>query len=220
VSAQVRSVVTIQQRRPGLSLEIARTILAGFDRHYGLFRQAAVQAKQLYERGAWPEMRALARERIQMYDLRVDEAVRGLVDRYPEAEVDETLWPAIKLAYIGLLHEHRQPECAETFYNSVACQVLHRRYYRNEFIFWRPALATEHLEGDAPTYRCYYPLKNGLRRTLAEIPASFGLGNRWEDGRRDLRNIIGALRRHFPRPARSLPQQGRVYRRAPDQRAP
>jgi isocitrate dehydrogenase kinase/phosphatase len=205
VSAAVGSVVRIQERRPGLPLDIARTILAGFDRHYGLFRQAAVRAKGLYERAAWTAMRILARERIQMYDQRVDEAVRALIDRYPEAEVDETLWPAIKLAYIGLLHEHRQPECAETFYNSVACQVLHRRYYRNEFIFWRPALATEHLEGDAPTYRCYYPLKNGLRRTLAAIPASFGLANRWENGRRDLRNIIRALRRHFPRPARSQP---------------
>jgi isocitrate dehydrogenase kinase/phosphatase len=82
-----------------------------------------------------------------MYDARVEEAVRAVADRFPEAEVDESLWPAIKVAYIGLLHEHKQPECAETFYNSVACAVLHRRYYRNEFIFWRPAVATEHLEG-------------------------------------------------------------------------
>ena len=79
-------------------------------------------------------MRSLSRTSIAMYDARVEETVRGILDRFPEAELDETLWPAIKLAYIPLLHEHRQPECAETFYNSVACQVLHRRYYRNEFI--------------------------------------------------------------------------------------
>ena len=93
-------------------------------------------------------MGELSRERIQMYDRRVNEAVESVRETYPRAERDESLWPAIKLAYIGLLHEHRQPECAETFYNSVACQVLHRRYYRNEFIFWRPAVATEHLEGE------------------------------------------------------------------------
>ena len=124
-----------------------------------------------------------------MYDLRVEEAVRALLDRFPAAELDESLWPAIKLAYIGLLHEHKQPECAETFYNSVACQVLHRRYYRNEFIFWRPAVATEHLEGERPTYRCYYPLKDGLRRTLEAMIDSFGLRNPWEDRRRDLRRL-------------------------------
>ena len=150
-------------------------------------------------------MRELARERIQMYDQRVQEAVEALLDRYPEAELDESLWPAIKLAYIGLLHDHSQPECAETFYNSVACQVLHRRHYHNEFIFWRPAVATEHLEGEAPTYRCYYPLRTGLRATLREIVAGCGLANPWEDLRRDLLSVARALRAHFPRPVRVRP---------------
>jgi isocitrate dehydrogenase kinase/phosphatase len=149
-------------------------------------------------------MQALSRERIQMYDLRVEEAVAAVRARFPEAQGDE-LWPAIKLAYIGLLHEHRQPECAETFYNSVACQVLHRRYYHNDFIFWRPAVATEHLEGEAPTYRCYYPLREGLRRTLRAIAGGFGLHSPWENPERDLRNVVRALRRLFPRPARALP---------------
>jgi len=194
-----------EERRSSLPQEIARAILDGFDRHYRLFRDAAIEARQLFERAAWPAMRSLARERIQMYDLRVEEAVRALLDRFPAAELDESLWPAIKLAYIGLLHEHKQPECAETFYNSVACQVLHRRYYRNEFIFWRPAVATEHLEGEKPTYRCYYPLKDGLRRTLDAIIDSFGLENPWEDRRRDLRHVLRALRGHFPRPLRVRP---------------
>ena len=164
-----------------------------------------MDAQRLYERAAWRELQALARERIQMYDRRVEEAVAELKDRFPEAERDETLWSGIKLAYIGLLHEHRQPECAETFYNSVACHVLHRRYYHNDYIFWRPAVATEHLEGEAPSYRCYYPLRNGLRSSLRDIAASFNLNNRWENPERDLRNVVHALRPHFPRPARAQP---------------
>jgi isocitrate dehydrogenase kinase/phosphatase len=164
-----------------------------------------VDAQRLYERAAWRELQALARERIQMYDRRVEEAVAELKDRFPEAERDESLWTSIKLAYIGLLHEHRQPECAETFYNSVACNVLHRRYYHNDYIFWRPAVATEHLEGEAPSYRCFYPLQTGLRSTLREIGASFNLENRWEDPERDLRNVVRALRPHFPKPARAQP---------------
>jgi isocitrate dehydrogenase kinase/phosphatase len=204
VTEAAENVVTIR-RRPTLPAAVARTILDGFDKHYRLFREAAVRARALFEQAAWPAMRALARERIQMYDLRVEEAVRALLDRYPEAEVDESLWPAIKLAYIGLLHDHRQPECAETFYNSVACGVLHRRHYHNEFIFWRPAVATEHLEGEHPTYRGYYPLQQGLRRTLRAIAGSIALKNRWENPERDLRNVVRALRAHFPRPARAQP---------------
>jgi isocitrate dehydrogenase kinase/phosphatase len=159
----------------------------------------------MYERAAWREMQALARSRIQMYDARVEETVRGLLDRFPEAEVDESLWPSIKVAYIGLLHEHKQPECAETFYNSVACAVLHRRYYNNEFIFWRPAIATEHLEGEAPSFRCFYPLKDGLRSTLRDVATSYALANPWEDLSRDIRNVVRALRQSFPRPARAQP---------------
>lgn len=140
-----------------------------------------------------------------MYDTRVEEAVRALIDRFPEAEVDESLWPAIKLAYIGLIHSHKQPECAETFYNSVACAVLHRRYYNNDFIFWRAAVATEHLEGESPSYRCFYPLRDGLKNTLKAIVLSFDLANPWENLHRDLRNVVHALRQHFPRPARARP---------------
>jgi isocitrate dehydrogenase kinase/phosphatase len=198
-------VVPLHERRSSLPQDIARCILAGFDKHYRLFREAAVQAKALFESADWAAMRELARERIQMYDRRVQEGVDALLERFPQAARDESLWPAIKLAYIPLLHEHMQPECAETFYNSVACQVLHRRHYHNEFIFWRPAVATEHLEGDSPTYRCYYPMKEGLRRTLIDIARSLGLANPWEDLHRDLLATVRALRAQFPRPMRARP---------------
>ena len=198
-------VVALHEARGERAAEVARAILAGFDKHYRLFREASARAKHLFERADWPALRALARERIQMYDRRVLEAVDEVRARYPEAGRDESLWRSIKLAYIPLLHEHRQPECAETFYNSVACAVLDRRYYRNEFIFWRPAVATEHLEGDEPAYRSYYPLRKGLRRTLRAIVQGFGLASPWEDPHRDLKSVLRALRKRFPRPARARP---------------
>jgi isocitrate dehydrogenase kinase/phosphatase len=199
--------------RPERAREVALAILAGFDKHYRLFRDASRQAKRLFEAADWDALARLSRERIAMYDRRVHEAVEEVLARFPEAETDESLWRAIKLAYIPLLHEHRQPECAETFYNSVACQVLHRRYYRNEFIFWRPAVATEHLEGDEPAYRCYYPRKSGagvpggsgLRAVIRQILADFRLANPFENLRRDTRSLLRALRAHFPRPARARP---------------
>ena len=198
-------VLPIHAARGERAGEVARTILAGFDKHYRLFREASSRAKHLFERADWAAMGELARARILMYDRRVQEAVEEVRSHFPEAETDESLWPAIKLAYIPLLHEHRQPECAETFYNSVACQVLHRRYYRNEFIFWRPAVATEHLEGEELAYRSYYPRRKTLRRTLAAIVRGFDLANPWEDLHRDLRSVLRALRARFPRPARARP---------------
>ena len=198
-------VLPIHAARGERAGEVARTSLAGFDKQYRLFREASARAKHLFERADWAAMGELARARILMYDRRVQEAVEEVRSHFPEAETDESLWPAIKLAYIPLLHEHRQPECAETFYNSVACQVLHRRYYRNEFIFWRPAVATEHLEGEELAYRSYYPRRKTLRRTLAAIVRGFDLANPWEDLHRDLRSVLRALRARFPRPARARP---------------
>ena len=201
----VAGLLRVHEERADLAQGVARAILAGFDKHYRLFREAARLARRHFESADWKAMRELSRERIQMYDRRVHEAVESVLSAYPEAARAESLWPAIKLAYIGMLHEHRQPECAETFYNSVACQVLHRRYYRNEFIFWRPAVATEHLEGEEPTYRCYYPRAKGLRTTLRAIVADFGLSNPFENLERDLRSLLRALRVHFPRPTRTYP---------------
>jgi isocitrate dehydrogenase kinase/phosphatase len=183
-----------------LALDIARTIRDGFDKHYRLFREAGARAKYLFVRGHWATARESAKARIQMYDQRVAEAVAVLRESFPDAVRDESLWPEIKVAYIGLLHEHLQPECAETFYNSVACRVLARRYYRNEYIFRRAAISTEHLEGEEPTYRCYYPGKSGLRATLREVLTGFGLASPFQDIERDLRNIVRAVRQRFPGP--------------------
>ena len=207
MTGEPAKVLPIHEARSDRASEVARTILTGFDRHYRLFREAAREAKRLFERADWAAMSELARARITMYDRRVQEGVEAVLARFPEIETDESLWPAIKLAYIPLLHDHRQPELAETFFNSVACQVLHRRYYRNEFIFWRPAVATEHLEGEEPAYRSYYPRKGGagLRATLARIVRDFGFALPFENLQRDLKSVVHALRAKFPRPSRARP---------------
>jgi isocitrate dehydrogenase kinase/phosphatase len=79
----------------------------------------------------------------------------------------------------------------------VACRVLHRRYYRNDYIFWRPTINTEHLEGVSKTYRSYYPqahIRNrGLRRCLLEMLTSHGLSNGFQDLRRDVRRLETTL---------------------------
>ena len=178
--------------------DIASTILEGFDRHYRLFRAISSGAKQRFERGDWEAVQEASRSRISFYDARVEEAVAAVKARFPEAGADESLWPQVKLSYITLLYDHRQPECAETFYNSVACRVLHRRYYHNEYIFARPAISTEHLAGSEPTYRCYYPKEESFAPTLREAIGDFGLRCPFADLGRDLANVERAIDEAFP----------------------
>ena len=150
--------------------QVAVLILEGFNRHYALFRYSAQRAKTLFESGDWRQMQQLSSERIEYYDTRVRECVarltadvRGISAR-PAADGTITLspgleafWQDIKTEYVGLLTEHRQPECAETFFNSVSCRILHRDYYNNAFLFVRPAVATDYLDSRLPSYRVYYP---------------------------------------------------------------
>ena len=194
---------------------IAETILDGFDKHFRIFRDISRQARGYFIDGAWAEGRAATRERISLYDLRVGEAIEVLRERFDIAELDKTLWQEVKLQYMGLLYEHRQPELAETFYNSVFCRMFDRQYYNNRHIFVRPGLSTAYLEGERPVYRSYYPTRQGWRATLEDILRSADIGLPFEDLRRDVRNIVHLLRHHPGLPVGELRQHFQLQVLAP-----
>lgn len=154
---------------------IALAIRNGFDRHYALFRYNAQQAKARYEAGDWHAIRKLARERIAFYDERVREAIELIGVQFRDSQLADENWAQVKRHYVTLLAEHRQPELAETFFNSVCVKLLHRSYFRNDFIFVRPAVATDYLDSDPPSYRAYYPRQDGLRGSLRKVFVDMGL---------------------------------------------
>ena len=127
------------------AFDIARVMLEGFDRHYRLFREASAAAKQRFECADWHGQQRAQRERIEYYDKRVNEAVERLRAEFQVHTLSSDTWQQAKLHYIGLLTGHHQPELAETFFNSVTAKLLDRSYFRNEFIFVRPAVSTEYI---------------------------------------------------------------------------
>ena len=178
------------------SKDVAQIILDGFDRHYYLFRRFGYEAKFCFEHADWSRAAEGRKERILGYEARVTETVEALNEKFPGASENAGLWPEVKTAYITLLLNHLQAECAETFYNSVVCRFLHRNYYNNENIFWRPGISTEHLHGSSPSYRSSYPPTQGLRRCLLEAVTGFGLNNRFQNLRRDIRRLENAILEH------------------------
>ncbi len=175
---------------------VAQAILDGFNRHYSLFRQYSREGKECFEQADWAQAASVSRERIQGYEKRVQETVDKIRREFPEVGSNNELWPRIKIVFIGKLMDHLQSECAETFYNSVACRVLHRDYYNSEYIFWRPAISTQYLRGSQPTYRSYYPESDGVRRSFLEILTGFHLPVPFENLRRDVRYLERALLEH------------------------
>ena len=158
------------------ALAIARVLLEGFNRHYALFRDCARAAKRYFEAGNWLAIHHIVHDRIDFYDRRCAETVERVEREFRSSGLAgagaDALWDRVKLHYIGLLIDHRQPECAETFFNTVSCKILHRSYFHNRFLFVRPAASTEYLDADAPSYRSYYPQRGGIRQALIDVRRS------------------------------------------------
>ncbi|HEY9280549.1 MAG TPA: bifunctional isocitrate dehydrogenase kinase/phosphatase [Eoetvoesiella sp.] len=206
-----------QVSRRGLSPNnVAGIMLDGFNRHYALFRYGAQRAKSLFESGDWRGIQQLSRERIEYYDTRVHEcsttlnaALKGS-DASPEGASPQQeltaeqldFWQRVKTEYVGLLAGHRQPECAETFFNSVSCRILHRDYFHNDFLFVRPTIATEYIDSKIPSYREYYPATEGLKKSLMKMVADFGLAAPFSDLPADTRLLarmaVHQLRQNTP----------------------
>ncbi|MBL8507042.1 MAG: bifunctional isocitrate dehydrogenase kinase/phosphatase, partial [Chitinimonas sp.] len=110
--------------------------------------------------------------------------------------LDDDIWQQAKLLFIGMLVNHKQPELAETFFNSVCCKILHRNYFHNDFIFVRPAISTEYIESDPPTYRSYYPRAGGFRRSLRRIVEDFSWDRNFADLDRDIDYVIQTALQH------------------------
>jgi isocitrate dehydrogenase kinase/phosphatase len=179
------------------AFDIAQALVDGFDRHYRLFRATSAAAKGRFEKADWHGQQRAQAERIAFYDQRVNEAVQRLRGELAVDEVGMDTWQQAKLHYIGLLVDHRQPELAETFFNSVTAKLLHRSYFHNDFIFVRPAVSTEYIEDDAPgslpTYRAYYPTRETLHETWKRIVTNFQLERAFEDLDRDVDHVVQAM---------------------------
>jgi isocitrate dehydrogenase kinase/phosphatase len=181
------------------AFEIASALLEGFDRHYRLFSEANRAAKQRFEQGDWHGQQRAMRERIEFYDKRVQEAASRLQTEFAADSLPMDVWQQVKLFYVGLLLDHKQPELAETFFNSVTTKILHRSYFHNDFIFVRPAVSTTYIEideeGGPTTYRVYYPTLDNWHATWVQLVRDFDLQLAFEDLDRDVADVVAELER-------------------------
>ena len=179
------------------ALSIASAILAGFNKHYSMFREASSGAKALFEREDWHGIQQLVADRIRMYDDRVRETVEVLRRELAANELNDEVWAKAKTDYIALLVNHKQPELAETYFNSVSTKILDKEYYNNQFIFIKPATSTEYIDSEPRTFQSFYPQAEGLRGCLKRVFQHFGWDTPFADLNRDLTNILRAAKQHF-----------------------
>jgi isocitrate dehydrogenase kinase/phosphatase len=205
MKAEHKIVPERRSRTGDVPLVIARIILEGFNTHYGMFRDVSRQAKSHFENGDWQWLQDAVRERIDYYDRYVLRATERLHSEFNVHQLKSTDWQQIKQHYTALLTDHKQPECAETFFNSVCCKILHRDYFRNDFIYVRPGVATDYMDSETPSFRSYYPLRVGLSTCVRQLLQDSELACPFVDLERDARRLIRAMRAYLPRPTRIEP---------------
>ena len=178
--------------------QIALALVQGFNKHYTLFSATSKEAKTRFERSDWLGVHKAVKERIRFYDDRVNESVERLRHEFDAQHIEDATWQQVKLLYIGLLLNHKQPELAETFFNSVTTKILNRDYFRNEFMFVRPTVSTENLEAEfIPTYRSYYTMDDDLRGTIRHIIQDFNWQRPFANLERDVNHVYHAVRRYL-----------------------
>ena len=181
-----------------LAPQIAATILGGFDKHFAFFCEVTAGARDRFERADWRAIQRASSERIHLYDQRVQETVARLRATYGIDAPEPQLWQRVKSCFIELLQQHRQPELAETFYNSVFCNMFHRKYYNNHNIFVESVADRATLVEDHHGYVSFYPRDRGMHSAVRELLSSFYFALPFEDLERDVSHIVDAFNTRSP----------------------
>ena len=181
--------------------QLARAILTGFERHYSFFAEITSDARQRFERADWDAVREASAQRISFYDARVGETISKLHTNFEIKCLDEPLWREIKRIYTEMLRHHSRPELAETFFNSVFCQLFERKYYHNDNIFVTSTVDREELAARYRVYMSFHPRAAGLEHCIWEILSAFYFSIPYEDVDRDAERIADAFRERAPKAA-------------------
>ena len=180
-----------------IARRIAEATIEAFDRHYATLRAFGQRAKDLFEAGDWQGVHDAVRNRLPAENEAASETARWLTEEYRAHLLDDETLQQVKLFYIGLLINHKQPEVAETFFNSVWSRLLHRTYFNNDYIFTRPTISTEFIASDPPVYSIYYPKDHGLRNALRQMVLDFGWQRPFEDLDRDIHYAMRMIKEHL-----------------------
>jgi isocitrate dehydrogenase kinase/phosphatase len=191
-----QSVGTAERER--LACALARAILSGFERHYSVFAEITSDARNRFERADWVAVREASAARISFYDKRVQETVQTLHKRFEVRELDESFWTKVKRIYTDMLRTQSRPELAETFFNSVFCQIFDRRYYHNDNIFLKSTIDRAELANRYRVFMSFHPRTAGLEHGIWEVLSAFYFSLPYEDIDRDAKRLAEAFRIHEP----------------------
>lgn len=115
---------------------LATTIWHGFDEYRARFKEITADASRRFRDAAWREAQQASAERINLYQQKIDVTLGRLKRTFdPEVVSHCECWREARSHYAKLISHRLDYELAETFFNSLFCEVFHHRHIRNEWMF-------------------------------------------------------------------------------------
>ncbi len=181
-----------------LAVDIARQILLGFDDYREQFRLITEGARARFEQAQWQEAQRASAARINLYEEKVGETRRRLLDSFDHADLLEVeAWPQIKGAYIDLINPRFDDELSETWYNSIFCGLFSHDCISDRTMFiqtTRPAVRAHERMAQTRTYQ-----PNGdLAGMLEQILRDYAFSVPYCDLSGDLRRLQTQLQETLP----------------------
>ena len=200
-----------------LSLTIAKQILSGFEKHYRNIKKASVEAKRCFEEREWEKIEEDSKRRLNFYDKQVNAFCKKLstdlnlkkqsvygakATMHQQTHLDKfnsDFWKRTKLSYIELITQHKQPELAETFYNSVFCRLFSRSFYNNQYIFTKPCVSLSYIDMDEPVVESFFIEQGQLKNSFTQILRSFSFNCKFGNLNQDIQRLQEQLFKQIPR---------------------
>ena len=179
------------------SEDIAKTILGGFNQHYENIKSASIKAKEYFEKRQWGLIEQESKRRLNIYDQQVKLYCTELKVGLGQREREPGFWKSVKRYYVHLISNHKQPELAETFFNSVFCHLFERSFYNNQYIFTRPSVSITHIDMDEPVIDSYIVRNGDLEEVCSQILKSYSFACEFEDLDRDVFRLKEQLFQQF-----------------------
>ena len=198
-----------------ISLSIAKKILMGFERHYQNIKSASIEAKRCFEEKEWEKIERDSKLRLNFYDEQVDDFCKKLSLELKKqtlygakAEFNESksgnkfnseFWKNTKNVYTELITSHKQPELAETFYNSVFCRIFSRNFYNNQFIYTKPYVSLNYIDMDEPVIDSYFVDNEQLNDKFKSILKNYQFKCEFGNLDQDVKRLQEQLFKQVPR---------------------
>ncbi len=172
---------------------IAKTILNGFDAYFADFQNITLGAKARFETCNWLAVQEAHIVRIELYKRKVMQVcslVQGVTSKNVLA-LD--IWQQARQAYALLVTNHRNYEIAETFFNSVFCNLFNHQQIHDRYLFVKPSKQEDNKQLREYAIYFSYGAEFGLTNLINRIFDDFEFSVPWEDRARDVRRMVDAI---------------------------